>query len=235
MSPLLQQLHAVCIITAAGSSSRFADSDEKKEFIRYEGKALLAWSLKACRDSGVIRSVLVTHPPGRMEEASEAAGSMKQHIPVSFTAGGGTRQESVRLGLEFLAASALQPDYVLIHDGARPWVTPRCIRDVLERASEIGGALPVVPLADAVKHISSSGKVIGHLDRSATVGAQTPQGFEFPGILEAHRLAARRDKCYIDDTEVYTDYGGSVAAVPGDLENRKVTYSSDIPPKRSST
>ncbi len=233
MSFSVHELHAVCIITAAGNSSRFTDSDEKKEFIRYEGKALLAWSLKACRDSGVIRSVLVTHPPGRMEEAREAAGSMEQRIPVSYTAGGETRQESVRLGLEFLASSAQQPDYVLIHDGARPWVTPRCIRDVLKSAAEIGGALPVVPLADAVKQISS-GEVIGHLNRTSTVGAQTPQGFEFPGILAAHRLAARRNRCYIDDTEVYTDYGGRVAAVTGDLENRKVTYPSDIPFSRSS-
>lgn len=217
----------VFLITAAGSSTRFT-GNVKKELISFNGKPLLAWSLCACRESGVIRRVLIVHTPDMEHETREAAAGETDGLEVHFTAGGSTRQESVFLGLEYLAHLELPPSYVLIHDGARPWVSARCIQEVLSTCAEYGGAAPVVPLSDAVKQIDSSSRIAGHCDRNSTFGVQTPQGFVFSGILRAHRLAREQQTSYIDDTEVYGDSGGTVMTIPGEETNRKITYQSDL-------
>ena len=220
----------ICIITAAGSSDRFGE--QYKQFSLCEGAPLLAWSAKAFAESGAVDALLVVHPEGMEQHSREAVGNAAGELPVFYTAGGASRQDSVRLGLEYLA-SGPAPKHVLIHDGARPWITPACIREVLKACRRWGGALPVIPITDAVKQIDSQGRVTAHLLRPVTVGAQTPQAFEFPGILKAHRKAQGSQKAYIDDTEVYCDNGGTVHAVPGDPGNSKVTYPEDITRSRS--
>ncbi len=225
MKPISPGTKTACIITAAGTSTRFSQGLEKKEYQLLEGKSLLAWSVSACIDSGVITHVVIVHPEGDRESAAGCVELYCTELEITFTAGGSTRQQSVLNGLEHLAG--LGCDYVLIHDGARPWVTPECIREVLSAAVSFGGAAPVVPVSDAVKQVTGS-TIIAHLRRSDTFGVQTPQGFEFPGILSAHRKAKISGKNYIDDTEVYSDYGGTVRAVTGDISNRKVTYREDI-------
>ncbi len=214
------------MITAAGSSDRFGE--DFKQFTELEGRPLLSWSARACKESGVIDALLVVHPKGLMDQSRNSIGAAPGVLPVFYTPGGKTRQDSVRMGLEFLASGPV-PRFVLIHDGARPWISPSCIREVLEACRIWGGALPVNPITDAVKQIDQTGCVTAHLDRKVTVGAQTPQAFEFPGILAAHRKALLSGKTYIDDTEVYCDNGGTVYAVSGDPGNVKVTYPDDIP------
>ncbi len=220
-----------CIITAAGSSTRFSQgrdpASDKKEYALLEGRSLLSLCVDACRESGVIGRILIVHSPGHEDKTLQALGALPEDIEVFLTPGGETRQDSVRLGLEYLEKLNPVCLHVLIHDGARPWVTPQCIRNVLDACIQAGGAVPVIPVTDAVKQVEGS-FVTSHLERSSTFGAQTPQGFEFPGILAAHRKAMEQRKTYIDDTEVYCDYGGRVKTVPGDLSNRKVTYTSDL-------
>lgn len=186
---------------------------------------MISWSVEACRASGAVSRIVIVHPPGQKQEAMEAAGDAAGDIPVTCTAGGTTRQESVFLGLEHLEQFGCH--VVLIHDGARPWVTPECIRKVVQGAVKYGGAAPVIPIPDAVKQVEDR-FIIGHLPRPGLMAVQTPQGFEFPGILSAHRKARMDQIPCIDDTELYCRYIGKVHAVTGDAENRKVTYPSDI-------
>jgi 2-C-methyl-D-erythritol 4-phosphate cytidylyltransferase len=125
----------------------------------------------------------------------------------------------------------LDPDYVLIHDGARPWISPDLVNAVLENVVLHGACAPVLVPSDAIKQVDSSGLIVTHLRREETVAIQTPQGFRFKEILSAHTQAENDGSRYIDDTEIYERYIHSVSTVPGDPANRKITYNHDLDPK----
>jgi 2-C-methyl-D-erythritol 4-phosphate cytidylyltransferase len=147
-----------------------------------------------------------------------------------FVPGGKTRRASVYHALNLLAAYPVE--YVLIHDGARPWVSPSLIRSVMEAVLVHGAALPVLPLTDTPKELDGKGFVKRHLRRSLAGAAQTPQGFRFRDMLEAHRKAAEQeaveDREYTDDAEIWAEFCGPVAAVPGETANKKVTFPEDL-------
>jgi 2-C-methyl-D-erythritol 4-phosphate cytidylyltransferase/2-C-methyl-D-erythritol 2,4-cyclodiphosphate synthase len=168
---------------------------------------------------------LVTVPPGGEEEARRVLQPWLQNSAnreaTLFVEGGKTRQESGRRGLEVL--NKLNPSIVLIHDGARPWVKPRTIQQVVEGVQHTGACAPVVPLVDALKRLNPDRTLESHVDRSTLVGIQTPQGFRFSEILQAHRLASKEEREYLDDTEIYHRYIGPVSTVPGEKSNIKIT------------
>ncbi len=228
-------LHAV-IVTAAGSSIRFNDESPdfqpvKKEFLSIDGHTILYRSVRPFMEVPGCCLVLVTCAEGMAEETGIALEDLvkQNEIPIIITPGGNTRQDSVHKALEQLAIMDVPISYVAIHDGARPWVSTDLIINTLATATVFGGAAPAVPVADALKRIDESGMVVEHISRTGTVAIQTPQTFAFPQILEAHRLAARSGKAYIDDTEIFADFGGTVGMSEGDPENKKVTWQRDIP------
>ena len=141
--------------------------------------------------------------------------------------GGATRQISVRNGLEALAA--LAPDRVLIHDAARPFVDAGVVDRVLAALDAHTGAVAALPVADTLKRVDESGRVVETVARSGLWRAQTPQGFQFPPILAAHRSAADagRDD-FTDDAAVAAWHGLSVVAVAGSERNRKLTTVEDL-------
>ncbi|MDR0474468.1 MAG: 2-C-methyl-D-erythritol 4-phosphate cytidylyltransferase [Treponema sp.] len=123
-------------------------------------------------------------------------------------------------------------NYVLIHDGARPWVSPALIGRVIEAMVRYKAVIPVVPALETPKLYDDSGFVQKHLRRNGLGFAQTPQGFAFPEILAAHEKAGLREREeaheYTDDAEVWGEFIGPVAVVEGDTENRKITFSGDL-------
>jgi 2-C-methyl-D-erythritol 4-phosphate cytidylyltransferase len=167
----------------------------------------------------------------------------KSRPAVYFVSGGATRQASVFNALSFLA-SQCAPDMVLIHDGARPWVSPALIRRVIAGVEKYRAVIPLLPLTETPKEINApledegDGVAVGsdpvfikkHLRRTLVGVAQTPQGFAFPEILTAHQQAARHDSQieYTDDAEVWAAFCGPVAAIPGESENRKITFPEDL-------
>lgn len=228
-------LHAV-IVTAAGSSIRFNDESPdfqpvKKEFLSIDGHTVLYRSVRPFLEIPGCCVVLVTCAEDMAEETGIALEDLvkQNEIPIIITPGGETRQESVHKALEQLAVMDIPISYVAIHDGARPWVSTDLIINTLATATVFGGAAPAVPVADALKRINENGILVEHISREGTVAIQTPQIFAFPQILEAHRLAVQSDKAYIDDTEIFADFGGAVGISEGDAENRKVTWQRDIP------
>jgi len=231
------------LITAAGLSSRFRETSgnynhQKKEFHSLHGEPVLNRTIRiffeALCDSAYIPELLIiTCTPGLSTETGEIVKTL--NIPartkILLVEGGCTRQESVRNGLEKIAAVTTldtPPKLVLIHDASRPWVTKEIILSTLETAQVFGGAAPVIPQVDALKSIDKDGLIDGHYDRGRFVGVQTPQTFWFPEILSAHKLAKQHNKICYDDTEVFTDWGGKVKTIPGDPANRKITFYSDI-------
>ena len=155
---------------------------------------------------------------------------------ISFVSGGSTRRASVLNAL--LALAAYKPSYVLIHDGCRPWVSGRLIQEIIDAVQEHGAVIPMLPLIDTPKEINhpfNQGPglpvITRDLCRSLTGLAQTPQAFEYAGILAAHETAQREDTglcIYTDDAQVWGEFCGPVAVVPGEAENRKITFPGDL-------
>ena len=220
-------MRAAALVTAAGSSQRFGGGT-KKEYLPLGTGSVLSCALNSFGNPEIFSYLVVTVPEGGSDAAKKAIRDFSRWDEVIFVSGGETRQASVLAGLH--ALSAYNPDVVLIHDGARPWCTPALAAEVAFKAMEAGGCAPAAPSVDAMKIVSRDGFIIDHLSRESTVHIQTPQGFLYRDILEAHKKAAEDGGFYIDDTEIYGHYIGAVATVPGDERNRKITYQEDLIP-----
>ena len=143
------------------------------------------------------------------------------------TNGGPTRQASVHAGLEALAAE--KPDIVLIHDAARPFVTPAVISRAIDAAGRTGAAVPAIPVTDTIKQVSETGDVEATPERARLRIAQTPQAFRFDVILDAHRRAARDGRSDFTDDAALAEWAGlTVATFEGDPANMKLTTPEDF-------
>ncbi len=233
------------IITAAGSSTRIGGGI-KKEYLPYKNGTVLSVCaetfLNACADTQ-ITDFIVTCPKGGIEECRKALGktdSFPSSLPsntetsnedkktvsaIRIVEGSDTRQKSVYKGL--LAIKG-QPDIVLIHDGARPFVSRQVILAALQAAMQDGAAVPGITPTDTQKEIDQDGFICRHLIRSNLTAVQTPQCFEYNKLLEAHGRASQDSKEYTDDTEIWGTYCGRVKVTPGDVNNIKITYPSDL-------
>ncbi len=222
------------VLTAAGASTRFNGHEaaqKKKEFYLIDDRTVLYHAALPFFSIPHLEAMVVTYGEGMHDETESALDNLMFAfpVPVYLVPGGSTRQESVLLGLQALQEYAPEISYALIHDGARPWVSEKTIISTLAMATVFGGAAPILPIHDSVKQIDSQGRITAHRDRSNLVTVQTPQIFRFPEILKAHQKAAQSTRVYLDDTEIYTDYGKTVGTTLGNTENRKITIADDLP------
>jgi 2-C-methyl-D-erythritol 4-phosphate cytidylyltransferase/2-C-methyl-D-erythritol 2,4-cyclodiphosphate synthase len=160
---------------------------------------------------------------GQLDHYERATSGLPLLPPIE---GGATRQDSVRLGLESLEASA--PDLVLIHDAARPLLSAALVDRVLDALGTAEAALPVLPVTDTLKRIDAGGLAASGPDRGGLARAQTPQGFRLGAILRAHRAVHAAGASYTDDAAVAEAAGLAVACVPGEERNLKVTVPDDL-------
>ena len=202
------------IVVAAGQGLR-AGGAVPKQFAPWRGKPLVRHSVEALVHAGVAR-ILVVIPAGYETLASAALAE----LDVEFVTGGATRQDSVAAGLALLAQAP--PSAVLIHDAARPGLSPEVIVRLLEALAVSPGAVPVLPVVDSLYRDGS-----GPVSRESLHRIQTPQAFRFADILAAHRAWAG-PSCASDDAEVARAAGLGVALVEGDDALRKVTYAADL-------
>jgi 2-C-methyl-D-erythritol 4-phosphate cytidylyltransferase len=199
----------------------------KKEYRPLDGTPVLARALLPFVSPHRFSPVIVTVPPGDVERARAL---LAPHVPleaVTFVEGGPTRQDSVYRALRAIPPSS--PALVLIHDGARPWVSPALIDSVVESAERHGACVPLLPAAEAPKEVSGGPWITRHLERASIHCAQTPQGFSFPRILAAHEKACAAGCRCSDDGEIFDRFDGPVAWVTGDPRNRKITWEHDLP------
>ena len=215
--------NCTAIIVGAGRGHRFG-GDMPKQYRMLGGEPVLRHALRAFADHpGVTRVVGVIHPDDRELFETAAHGlDIAGH-----TAGGAERQDSVRNGLDFAASleSGGGPDFVLIHDAARPFVSADVISGVLTALESAPGAVPALAVADTLKR-GVDGVVADTVDRTGLYRVQTPQGFRFDDILKAH--AAAKGKALTDDAAVAEAAGLSVALVSGDEANFKITTGDDL-------
>lgn len=229
------------LICAAGASTRMGGVKKEYQILpgAFDGDknplTVLGAAVSAFAALPEISLIVIAIPPGSLSEEAEARAALGEALsgggkaPVYLVNGGPTRRASVHLALEFLRR--YNPAQVLIHDGARPWVSEKLIRSVINAVLRYGAALPLLPLRETPKEIDSSGFVVRHLHRASVAAAQTPQGFRFPDILRAHELAAKKEQQgfeYTDDAEVWGEFIGKVAGVPGERANKKITFPEDL-------
>jgi 2-C-methyl-D-erythritol 4-phosphate cytidylyltransferase/2-C-methyl-D-erythritol 2,4-cyclodiphosphate synthase len=207
------------LVVAAGRGSRFG-GDLPKQYLPLAGSPVLRHALTALSGHPRVAGVLCAIRPEDRTRFDQAVAGLDVLPPVP---GGETRQDSVRLGLEALAA--YRPAHVLIHDGARPFLDAGLVDRVIDGLSRAPAAIPGVPLADTIKRVEN-GVIRATVDRAALWRAQTPQGFAFDAILAAHRAIAGR--MLTDDAAVAEAAGMDPIMVPGDAANIKVTTPEDL-------
>jgi 2-C-methyl-D-erythritol 4-phosphate cytidylyltransferase/2-C-methyl-D-erythritol 2,4-cyclodiphosphate synthase len=206
---------------AAGSGVRLGGG-VPKQYRPIAGQPMIRRSAQALVACPAVEAVLAVIGAGQEAMAEAALAGLDLPAPV---AGGATRQASVRLGLEALADRGA-PDLVLVHDAARPFASPALVARVVDALAGAEAVLPVVPVVDTLKRLDASGAVAAEVPREALARAQTPQGFRFTTLLEAHRRHA--GTACTDDTGVVALDGVPVATVPGEEENVKVTTEDDL-------
>lgn len=213
----------VAAVIVAGGAGLRAGGERPKQYSLIGGKPMIWWSLKAFAEHPRIDRVQPVIGEGQDEWFLQSCAGLDLAKPV---AGGATRQESCRLGLEALARFA--PGKVLIHDAARPFVSQDIISGVIAGLDRHDGVVPGMPMTETLKH-APDGIIARTVDRAAMWTAQTPQGFDYPTILAAHRACAKADIGNLtDDAGVAESQRIAIAMIPGHPENWKVTTARDL-------
>jgi 2-C-methyl-D-erythritol 4-phosphate cytidylyltransferase len=202
------------------------EGGKKKEYRNIGDKPVLALSILPFIQLKNFTYISVTLPPAHELDVKELLKPYLNIQRIKFITGGKTRQESVYLGLKDLGKQKVE--FVLIHDGARPWIDKDTIGRVLEGCMRAGACIPVISAQDALKKVGRDGFILKHLKRETNLCAQTPQGFYFSDILKAHKLGRKENRTFIDDAEAYAAYIGPVYTVTGNIKNRKITFKHDM-------
>lgn len=169
-----------------------------------------------------LEEVILVVPDGWEARAAELV--LMFWRPVRIIVGGQTRQESVRLALASVPEDA---DLVLVHDAARPRTTLNLFSNVIKAATESDGAIAAVAIRDTVKRVEG-GSVKDTISRDGLWLAQTPQAFRRAVLQRAHNEAVRRGLSATDDAQLVEMIGGQITAVPGEVDNIKITTAADM-------
>jgi 2-C-methyl-D-erythritol 4-phosphate cytidylyltransferase / 2-C-methyl-D-erythritol 2,4-cyclodiphosphate synthase len=211
------------VVVAAGRGLR-AGGDLPKQYRLILGEPMIRPSLAAlARHNGISAVQPVIH--GDDAALFKAAVAGLDLLPAVH--GGASRQASVRAGLQALERH--RPDLVLVHDAARPFASDALITRAISAAGTSGAAVPVIAVADTVKTVDATGYVTGTIDRGHLRMVQTPQGFGFASLLDAHKraTAAGRDD-FTDDAALAEWAGLKVTTFEGEAGNVKVTTNDDF-------
>jgi 2-C-methyl-D-erythritol 4-phosphate cytidylyltransferase / 2-C-methyl-D-erythritol 2,4-cyclodiphosphate synthase len=217
------------VIVAAGRGTRAAGPDVAlpKQYIRLAGEMVLTRTLRAFAEHPAgcpLLQVVIGPDDHHLFDEATKHGFPRLLLPV---VGGATRQASVLAGLEALMPH--QPNRVLIHDAARPFVSAAVIDRVLAGLTQTPGAIAALPVADTLKRGDAHRQITATVDRTGHWLAQTPQGFHFPAILSAHREAKTATRqSFTDDAAIAEWAGLAVTLTEGSAKNIKLTTHEDM-------
>lgn len=215
------------IVLAAGQGKRM-QSNVQKQYMLLEGHPVLYYALRAFEESPVDEVVLVV-AQGEVSYCIEEIVEKYHFTKVRHVIEGGKeRYDSVYAGL-----CALQnADYVLIHDGARPFVTSAIIRDAMDGAKNTGACVVGMPVKDTIKVIDANRTVVDTPKRDALWQVQTPQAFSYPLVREAYDLLQQADTTGLSVTDdamvVETFTSHTIQLIPGSYTNMKITTPEDM-------
>ena len=215
---------SAAIIVAAGASRRMKGRD--KLWTPLAGRIILARTIDAFEASPLIESIVLVPSTERLADISTLCNNEGWQKIAAIVPGGARRQDSVCAGLDALAAVTPTTQWVMIHDAARPLVTPAILEAGLKAAQEYQAAIAAVPVKDTIKLVQE-GRVTATLDRSQLWAIQTPQVFSFLLIHQAHHSPAAMGDV-TDDSALIEQLGHHVAIFPGAYTNIKITTEEDL-------
>ena len=206
------------IVVGAGSGERMGTD---KIFALLAGKPVIVWSLDVLQGCRAINEIILVLHKDKMETGKEMVAERGLTKVSAICAGGRLRQDSVKKGLEQVQGCR----WVLVHDGARPFLTNKLIGDGIEAVRQTGAAVAAVPVKDTVKEVDGDGLVTRTLERGLLRVVQTPQVFRADILKEAY-LALNGE--FTDDAAVVERAGYQVKLYPGDHRNIKITTPEDL-------
>ena len=214
------------IILAGGTGDRFG-REGGKQLVEIAGKPVLTWSAEAFDAVADVGLIVIVCPSDRQEEYLKRAIDPFPFVtPVTVASSGPTRQESAFAGLEFVPDEF---EFVVLHDGARPLVTPELIEHaiaIVKGNIDCDGAVVAHPAIDTLK-VVENGVVVGTPDRNVFWNAQTPQVFRHGIYRRAHAAALSDGFVGTDDSSLIERLGGHVLVVEGPRDNLKLTVPED--------
>lgn len=210
------------IIVAAGRGSRFG-GDLPKQFLKIGNKTVLERAIEPFQDHPAVDGIIIAASEEYLEHCKNLCRRFDKTEAV--VCGGRQRQDSV-----FACLEKINDGLVLVHDGARPFVTCKVIDRVIEEAYNQGASVPCVPVKDTIRQIGDSeGHSSVTLERSSLFCVQTPQGFHTELLKKAYKRAQLDGFTGTDDAGLVERIGGSVALTEGDYANIKITTREDLP------
>jgi 2-C-methyl-D-erythritol 4-phosphate cytidylyltransferase len=215
-------METFAVIVAAGRGERMA-AGRPKAFLEVGGETLLVRSARALDAAASVDGIVAVVPAADVEAARrllEPVAKVSAIVP-----GGERRQDSVLCGMK--AAPAGFEGIVLVHDAARPFVTPALIDALTAEARRSGAAVPVWAVTDTVKRVRD-GVIVETVDRGELAAAQTPQAFRLAVLVRAYEAAFRDRVTVTDEAMAVERLGERVAAVDGEAMNRKLTTPDDL-------
>lgn len=217
-------MKTAAIILAAGAGKRMG-AGQNKLFLTLQGKPILQHTVEAFQRSVQIDGIVLVAKKQEMAQVRQMVPQAVFDKILLYTVGGKERQDSVLCGLTALPACY---ERVLIHDGARPFVTEPLIEKLMEAVTPTCGAVAGVPAKDTIKRVGHDGLVQETLVRSELWNVQTPQCFYRAPILHCYQQAQQEGYCGTDDASLAEHYGLAVKLVQSYYENIKLTTPEDL-------
>lgn len=214
----------VSAIVLAGGRGKRMGYIQSKQYIDLNGAPILYYTLKQFIENDLIDKIILVVPEDEKDYCKREVLNKYGLKIDDLVSGGSERQESVYNALEKLEKS----DIVLIHDGARPFVSQKIINDAVEYAKRYKAAAPGVMPKDTIKIKDGNNFSVDTLVRSELVAIQTPQAFDFNLIYECHKEIKKRCISVTDDTSVVELLGHKVYIYEGDYKNIKITTPEDL-------
>ena len=211
----------VAIILAAGNGTRLSNNI-KKQFIKIHDKQLFLFSFDSFCSSNIDK-ILIVSSKEDINYVRSLVSSNEKFLDV--IAGGETRQQSVKNALDYLKGILADDDVILIHDAARPLIKFPLINEVINKTIEYDCCSLILPIKDTIISLSNN-NYESTLERDKLASVQTPQGFKFKIIYEAHLKAIHSSAT--DDAQLVKNLGLNIHLIKGDEQNFKITTNEDL-------
>ena len=212
------------VIVAAGTGSRM-NMGINKQFIKLEGKEIIAYTIEKFYNNSNIEDIVVVVKEDESEFFKEEILDKYNFKNIKIAYGGKERQDSVYNGLKLLDEKC---DVVLIHDGARPFVSDKIIDKSIEEAKEHKAIVVGVPVKDTIKVIDNDKNIVDTPNRSVLWAVQTPQTFDYNILIDAYKDAFKNKFYGTDDAMLVERIGYKVKMLEGSYNNIKITTQEDL-------
>ncbi|MBS4536855.1 2-C-methyl-D-erythritol 4-phosphate cytidylyltransferase [Clostridium sp. D2Q-11] len=213
------------VIPAAGMGKRM-NKDINKQYIELKGKAILAWTIERFDNNKYVDEIIIVAKEDEIDFCKENIIKKYKFKKVKdVVAGGNERRDSVFNGLKKVSENT---GIVLIHDGARPFVTDEIINDAIKEALQNNAIVVGVPVKDTIKKVKEDNTIVSTPNRKGLWAVQTPQGFSYELILNCYNRGIEEDIEVTDDSMLVEYYGHSVKMIIGSYKNIKITTPEDV-------